>query len=115
MIGANNQAGKSLLKTEYGAKPKSDDDDDAPEKMETEEDPAEEEIRVPDVTEALRLAVKVLSKTMDGTVPSPEKMELFTMTLAEDVEGCVHHILTEEESKKVVDDVEAEAASAGDA
>ena len=114
VIGANNQAGKSLLKTEYGAKPKSDDDDDA-EEMETEEDPAEEEIIVPDVAEALRLAVKVLSKTMDGTVPTPEKMELFTMTLDEDGEGCVHRILTTEESKKVVDEVEAEAASAGDA
>lgn len=113
VIGANNQAGKSLLKTEYGAKPKSDDDDE-----EMKEGPAageEEEIIVPDVSEALKLAVKVLSKTMDGTAPSPDKMELFTMTLDEDGEECVHRILTAEECKKVVEEVEAEAASAGDA
>mmetsp|Transcript_10758 Transcript_10758/g.17828 ORF Transcript_10758/g.17828 Transcript_10758/m.17828 type:complete len:257 (+) Transcript_10758:97-867(+) len=93
VIGANNQAGKSLLKTEYSDE-------------------------MPTVEEALRLAVKVLNKTMDGTAASAEKMELFTMTLndddAEDAETCQHHILTQAEAQVVIDQVESESASAGD-
>ena len=87
VIGANNQAGKSLLKSDY------------------KEDGT--------VQEALKLAVKVLNKTMDGTAASADKMELFTMTL-NDKKECVHHILTLEEAKQVIDAVEAESASAGD-
>ena len=97
VIGANNQAGKSILKSDY---------------LKTEEGSDEEEI--PDLQEALRLAVKVLNKTMDGTGASAsEKMELFTLTLDEKKE-CVYHILTKSETQVVVDAVEAEAASAGD-
>lgn len=88
VIGANNQAGKSLLKTDY------------------KEDGT--------VQDALKLAVKVLNKTMDGTTASADKMELFTMTL-NDKKECVHHILTSKEAKEVIDAVEAESASAGDA
>lgn len=106
MIGANNQAGKSLLKTEYGVK-KNDGDE-----MKT-DDPAGEEIEVPDLAEALRLAVKVLNKTMDGAVASPEKLELFTMSLDEDG-NCVHKILNAKESGAVIAEVEAETQSAGD-
>lgn len=87
VIGANNQAGKSLLKTDY-----------------------KEEGTVQD---ALQLAVKVLNKTMDGTSASADKMELFTMTLNDENE-CVHHILTSKEAQAVIDQVEAESASAGD-
>jgi 20S proteasome subunit alpha 3 len=119
VIGANNQAGKSLLKNDYGSKP---DEDDAAasspdgEEMKVEADdaaPAKPEISMPDVNEALRLAVKVLNKTMDATASSPDKMELFCMSLDENGE-CVHKILSEDEAKKVVEEVEAEAASAGD-
>ena len=60
VIGANNQAGKSLLKTDYNPE------------------------EIPTTDEALRLAVKVLNKTMDGTAASAEKMELFKMTLGPD-------------------------------
>ena len=88
VIGANNQAGKSLLKTDY----------------------KEDGVTVED---ALKLAVKVLNKTMDGTAASADKMELFTMTL-NDEKQCVHHILTAKEAQTVIDQVEAEAASAGD-
>ena len=144
VIGANNQAGKSLLKTEYGtrkagagagggegggsAEEKEEEEEKGGdgEEMKTDEgggttDGAGPALVLPDVAEALRLAVRVLSKTMDGTVPSPDKMELFTMTrpgegdaVLEEGAGCVHHILTEEESKRVVDEVEAEGAAAGD-
>lgn len=95
VIGANNQAGKSLLKSEY----------------KTGEEAGES---IPDLQEALKLAVKVLNKTMDGATAAAaaEKMELYTMSL-EDGE-CSHHILTKEEAQKVIDAVEAESASAGD-
>lgn len=75
VIGANNQAGKSLLKTDYNPE------------------------EIPTTDEALRLAVKVLNKTMDGTAASAEKMELFKMTLGADG-GCVHHILTQAEADR---------------
>lgn len=106
VIGANNQAGKSLLKTDYGSK--KDDGDE----MKTDDDKPEE-IKLPDVAEACRLAVKVLNKTMDGAVASAEKLELFTMTLDEDG-NCVHKILNEVEAKAVISQVEAETSSSGD-
>lgn len=99
VIGANNQAGKSLLKNEYGAKKEAEGDE-----MKTEE----EEITMPDTEEALRLAVKVLNKTMDATSSSPEKMELFTMTLKDG--ECVHKILTKEETAIVIAEAEDESA-----
>ena len=102
VIGANNQAGKSILKSDYKKKQEGDMDDD------------EKESDIPDVQEALKLAVKVLNKTMDGTgSAAAEKMELFTMTL-DDTNTCVHHILTKKEAQDIIDAVEAEAASAGD-
>jgi 20S proteasome subunit alpha 3 len=96
VIGANNQAGKSLLKAEY----KTGEEDDE---------------QIPDVDEAVKLAVKVLNKTMDGTTAAAaaEKMELYTMTRDENGD-CVHHILTKAEAQKVIDAVEAESGSAGD-
>jgi 20S proteasome subunit alpha 3 len=101
VIGANNQAGKSILKSDYQKKPEGEMDED-------------KEPEIPDVHEALRLAVKVLNKTMDGTgSAAAEKMELFTMTLDES-KSCVHHILTKKEAQEVIDAVEADAASAGD-
>eukprot|EP00529_Nitzschia_sp_RCC80_P042394 CAMPEP_0113507596 /NCGR_PEP_ID=MMETSP0014_2-20120614/36556_1 /TAXON_ID=2857 /ORGANISM="Nitzschia sp." /LENGTH=254 /DNA_ID=CAMNT_0000403229 /DNA_START=11 /DNA_END=772 /DNA_ORIENTATION=+ /assembly_acc=CAM_ASM_000159 len=92
VIGANNQAGKSLLKAEYKT-------------GEGEED----EEKIPDVDEAVKLAVKVLNKTMDGTTAAAavEKMELYTMTRDENGQ-CVHKILTKTEAQKVIDAVEAE-------
>lgn len=106
VIGANNQAGKSILKSDYRAG--SDGDPAAT------TDDNDEESNIPDVQGALRLAVKVLNKTMDGSgAAAAEKMELFTMTLNERQE-CVHHILTKQEAQTIVDAVEAESASAGD-
>jgi len=103
VIGANNQAGKSLLKAEYKIG------------GEGSTDKEKEDASIPDVEEALKLAVKVLNKTMDGTTAAAaaEKMELYTMTKNE-TGGCVHHILNQDEASKVIDAVEAESASAGD-
>ncbi|CAN0360549.1 unnamed protein product, partial [Ectocarpus sp. 13 AM-2016] len=56
-IGANNQARRgylALLKTDY--------------------------VEESSVADCLKLAVKVLNKTMDSTTPSPEKMEFTTIT-----------------------------------
>lgn len=113
VIGANNQAGKSLLKTEYGVSKKDAAGGGDGDEMKMDDTPITEMIEMPDVAEACRLAVKVLNKTMDGAVASAEKLELFTMSL--DDEGkCVHKILTEEEAKAVIAEVDAESASAGD-
>eukprot|EP00581_Thalassiosira_minuscula_P019618 CAMPEP_0183724686 /NCGR_PEP_ID=MMETSP0737-20130205/18161_1 /TAXON_ID=385413 /ORGANISM="Thalassiosira miniscula, Strain CCMP1093" /LENGTH=273 /DNA_ID=CAMNT_0025955335 /DNA_START=30 /DNA_END=851 /DNA_ORIENTATION=- len=110
VIGANNQAGKSLLKTEYGSSSSKEEGDE----MKTDDaDAAAEKITMPNVAEARRLAVKVLNKTMDGAVASPEKLELFTMSLDENG-NCVHKILSEEEAKAVIAEVEAETAASGD-
>lgn len=104
VIGANNQAGKSILKSDYKKKQEGAGGD-----MDEDKEP-----EIPDVKEALKLAVKVLNKTMDGTgSAAAEKMELFTMTLDGDGE-CVHSILTKKEAQEIIDAVEAEAASAGD-
>lgn len=112
VIGANNQGGKSLLKNEYGAKKEEDGDD---EKMKGAEDGKEEEAAdsMPDLKEALRLAVKVLNKTMDASASSADKMELFCMSLDDEGE-CSHKILSTEETQKVIDEVEAEGAASGD-
>jgi 20S proteasome subunit alpha 3 len=115
VIGANNQAGKSLLKTEYGTAIVVDKQPvDGDEEMKTDDAAAAtEEIEMPDVAEACRLAVRVLNKTMDGAVASPEKLELFTMSLDEDG-NCVHKILSEAEAKAVIAEVDAETATSGD-
>eukprot|EP00549_Striatella_unipunctata_P004822 CAMPEP_0118705824 /NCGR_PEP_ID=MMETSP0800-20121206/20124_1 /TAXON_ID=210618 ORGANISM="Striatella unipunctata, Strain CCMP2910" /NCGR_SAMPLE_ID=MMETSP0800 /ASSEMBLY_ACC=CAM_ASM_000638 /LENGTH=266 /DNA_ID=CAMNT_0006608105 /DNA_START=39 /DNA_END=839 /DNA_ORIENTATION=+ len=104
VIGANNQAGKSLLKTDYGKTAAAASDD-------MEEDAAD---KMPTLKDALLLAVKVLNKTMDGTAASSDKMELFTMTL-QDNGTCKHHILTTDEAKSIIEQVEAETATSGDA
>lgn len=69
-IGANNQGAQSILKTDY-----------------------KEDIKLED---ALVLAVKVLSKTMDTTTPTPDKMEFSTVT--RNAEGnVVYHVFTKAE------------------
>lgn len=78
-IGANNQAAQSILKTDY-------------------------KVGETNLDEALVLAVKVLSKTMDTTAPTPEKLEFATVT--KDAEGNVkYHVF----SKKELEDLLAKA------
>lgn len=118
VIGANNQAGKSLLKNEYGGKSENEQEEEDKEmqtetETESKTDADAEVVAMPDVSEALRLAVKVLNKTMDVTATGPEKMELFVMSLDTDKQ-VVHKILSTDETKKVLDEVDAESASAGD-
>ena len=62
--GQNNQAGKSILKTDYN--------------------------ETNDLAKNLKIAVKILLKTMDSSAPSPERIELSTITRTED--GEIVHI-----------------------
>ncbi|GKY99250.1 hypothetical protein MPSEU_000880300 [Mayamaea pseudoterrestris] len=105
VIGANNQAGKTILKSDYQKQPEGE------EKMADDDD---ESGSIPDVQGALRLAVKVLNKTMDGSgTTAAEKMELFTMAL-DDNGQVVTKILTKTETQAVISAVESESASSGE-
>jgi len=90
-IGANNAAAQSLLKSDY-------------------------KVDGTTVKDALLLAVKVLSKTMDTTSPTPDKLEVVTVT--RDAEGRVtYHVFAKSELEAVIKEAEvilkaAEAAEA---
>mmetsp|Transcript_282 Transcript_282/g.689 ORF Transcript_282/g.689 Transcript_282/m.689 type:complete len:264 (+) Transcript_282:225-1016(+) len=99
-IGANNQAGKGLLKNEYG--------------IGGGEGGKDGPATPPDLQTALRLAVKVLNKTMDAAATSADKFELFTMKLDKTTGLMVHHILTKVEAKEIMDAVAAEGKGSGD-
>merc|ERR1719296_36706 len=70
-IGANNQGAEAILKKDYNT----------------------DDMKIDD---ALILAVKVLSKTMDTTSPSSEKVEISTVTRDEDGK-VVYHVFTKAE------------------
>eukprot|EP00873_Tetraselmis_striata_P044819 jgi/Tetstr1/465083/TSEL_009811.t1 len=85
-VGANNQAAQNILKQDY------------------KEDCTMEEAR--------KLAIKVLSKTMDSTSLTPDKLEMSTVTLG--AEGGVRfHIYEDEELKPLLDEVNAEREAEG--
>lgn len=95
VIGQNNQAGKSILKTDY-----------------SENNALEQNLRV---------AIKILLKTMDSTAPSADRIELSTLT--RDASGeLVHRTLSDAEVGVLLTDIQAEVereqkkaeASAGD-
>jgi 20S proteasome subunit alpha 3 len=95
-IGANNAAAQSILKSDY-----------------------KEDV---DMKAALVLAVKVLSKTMDTTSPTPEKLEFATLT--RNAEGkVVYHVFAKSELEALLKESESmlqeqkkkqEAESTGD-
>jgi len=85
-IGQNNQAGKSLLKTEY-----------------------EEGLST---AAALKLAVKVLVKSMDATTATADKLEF--CTLSQEGGKVVQRILPEADVGKIIAEVLAEEAAKGD-
>lgn len=86
-IGANNRAAKNILKKDY-----------------------KEEMSM---DEAFQLAIKVMAKAMDTTVPNAEKLEFMTLTRDEETGKIVSRFLTQEEIKKML--VEAEANAPDDA
>lgn len=95
VIGQNNQAGKSILKVDY----KSDST----------------------VSQNLKIAVKILLKTMDAATPSPDRIELSTLVKNEKGE-MVHQTLSEAEIQKYIEEIQKEdeaeskkaSSSAGD-
>ena len=91
MIGQNNQAGKSLLKTDY------------------KEDAA--------LAANAKLAVKIMLKTMDSNTPSPERIEISELKRLED--GSMAQVfVTDDEIKLLIEECqkeqEAESKSSGD-
>merc|ERR1711879_579858 len=87
-IGQNNQAGKSLLKTDY-----------------------EEGL---DLDAGLKLATKVLLKTMDATAATPDKFE-FAVLSADESGKCKQSVVSLETVQAILDEVNAGAMSEGDA
>ena len=81
VIGQNNNAGKSILKTDFP------------------EDGG-------NIESNLKLAVKILLKTMDSATPSPERIELSSMRL--NAQGTVeHYVLSAEEVGALIDEIKA--------
>lgn len=77
-IGANHQSAQSILKTDYTSE------------QETTLD------------QALLLAVKVLSKTMDTTSPTPDKMEFSTVTRDDKTGQIIYHVLSKTELEELI-------------
>jgi len=107
VVGANNAAGKSVLKSEYKKK-----EEEGEGEGKGEDDGEEKEVEPPTLEEGLKLSVKVLNKTMDNTVGSKEKMEIFVLELGD--KGLHSRTLTEAEKEKVIGEVEEESKNSGD-
>lgn len=54
----------------------------------------------------LKVAVKILLKTMDSATPSPERVEL--STLRREGQHMVHYTLSDEEVQKFITEIQAE-------
>jgi 20S proteasome subunit alpha 3 len=81
VIGQNNQAGKSILKTDY----------------------KEEECTI---QSNLKLAVKILLKTMDSATPSPERIELSSLRRTDN--GSIeHYVLPAEDVAALIAEIKA--------
>merc|ERR1711959_160892 len=81
-IGQNSTSAQSILKQEYNHEA--------------------------DLHQALLLAIKVLSKTMDSTSLTADKLEISTL----DKDG--YHLLTEEQLQKLLDEADLSSATASD-
>ena len=91
VIGQNNQAGKSILKSDF---------------KENSAQPVN-----------LKLAVKILLKTMDATTPTPERIDLSEIKKLED--GTIIHVTVPDAEVQALIDVcvkeaEAESKTSGD-
>jgi len=111
-IGANHASAQSTLKSDYWkaselTKPESErkkDDEKAPEIDETTGEK-------PELKDALMLAIKVLSKTMDTTSPTKDKIEISTITKTEQGK-VVYHVYTKDEVAEVLQKAEVMLAEA---
>ena len=81
VIGQNNQAGKSILKTDYSENNS--------------------------IEKNLKISIKILLKTMDSTTPSPERIELSVLRREED--GTLsHYMLKESEVSALIEEIQKE-------
>lgn len=81
VIGQNNQAGKSILKTDY--------------------------VENNTLVNNLKISLKILLKTMDSTTPTPDRFELSTLT--KDENGDITHIMiSEDDIAKLLTQVQSE-------
>jgi len=87
-IGQNNQSGTGILKTDY-----------------------EETM---DTKAAMKLAVKVLTKSMDATSDMSDKLEICIVSKSGDGGAVTQTMLPEAELAAIVAEVQAEAAPEGD-
>lgn len=86
VIGQNNQAGKSILKTDYKD--------------------------TSTVQENMKIAVKILLKTMDATSPSPERIELSTLVRDSTTGKVMHCTLADDAVKVLIDEITKEEEAA---
>jgi len=87
-IGINSNAGKTVLKTDY-------------EETSTLEN-------------NLKLAVKVMLKTLDHATPTAENVEIFTLTKSGENEKIVHKYLSDAETTALIEEVQATTTTEGD-
>jgi 20S proteasome subunit alpha 3 len=85
-IGANNQGAQSILKQEWNENTT--------------------------VADALKLAVKVMSKTMDSTSLSSDKLEFSTITRDAVTGKVIYHVLADEEVTKLLKDADIQTTAA---
>ena len=81
VIGQNNQAGKSILKTDY--------------------------VENSSIDINLKLSVKVLLKTLDSASPSPDRIELSVLRRGEDGK-ITHTMLSDPEVQFLIDEIQRE-------
>lgn len=90
VIGQNNQAGKSILKKDFKENAS--------------------------ITDNLKLAIKIILKTMDSTTPTPERIELSRIVRGADGKSVSHVVLSDAEVGVLIEQVQkeldAEAAKA---
>lgn len=80
-LGQNNQAGKSILKTDYSENNT--------------------------VEKNLKISIKILLKTMDSTTPSPERIELSVLRKEDD--GTIsHYTFNEREVSALIEEIQKE-------
>jgi 20S proteasome subunit alpha 3 len=70
-VGQNNQAGKSILKTDF--------------------------VENNSIEENLKLSVRILAKTLDSSAPTPDRIELSVMRRDETTNRIIHTVLSNEE------------------
>lgn len=98
-IGANNEAGRVILKADY--KKTADASADASDEKKSDESDDDNNEALVNLKDAETLAVKVLSKTLDTTAPTPDKLEFAKLSFNDDGE-LEYHVYTKPEIKAVL-------------